>query len=160
MNRAKHEDIGGHQHGIIEQPHGNAEIGVFPGLLVRLGCRLVRVDTVHQPLGSVTAENPVELGDFRDIRLAIKHRPLGVQAQSQPGGGNFLAGLAHLCRVLALDKRVIVRKKEKRLRRRVPGGGNGRTNGTDKIAQVRRTGGGNAGENALCCHEFPINGPG
>ena len=150
---SKHKDVRRHQHGVAEQPHAHAEVRLLPRLCIGLDRGFVGVGAIHQSLGGATVENPGQFGDLGNIRLAIKHRPIGVQTQGQPGGGNFQRRAPHLRRVRALDQRVVIGEKEKRLaiRRR-----RGRDRGAyraDIITQVRCARGGDPGQYAACAHD-------
>ena len=85
----EHQDIRRHQDRITEKTHGNGEIRILALLQIFLHGRLVCVGTVHQALCSNTGQKPGQFGNFRYIRLAIEHRPVGIQTQCQPRSRNF-----------------------------------------------------------------------
>ena len=111
---------------------------------------------IHQALGGTAAEYPGQLGDFRYIRLAVEQGLVGIQSQGQPGRGDFLAGLANLCRILALDQRVVISKEKEGVHRLVVGSGDGRADSAHVVAQVGCASGGYPGKYALLGHGIPL----
>ncbi|MNN54929.1 hypothetical protein D3C81_1697750 [compost metagenome] len=87
----EHQDIGGHQHRVAEQAHGHAGVRVFAVLDVLVHRGLVGMRTVQQAFGSNAGQQPGQLGDFRDVGLAIEGHLVRVQATGQPSGGDFQA---------------------------------------------------------------------
>ena len=145
----EHQDVGGHQHRVAEQAHGDALVRILvAGGLVLGHRRLVGMGAVHQPLGADAGEHPGQLGDLGDVRLAIEDGVVGIQAQGQPGGGDLQARLLHPARVLALDQRMQVGEEVVGLDVGVLARLDGGLDGADIVAEVGSTGGGDAGENA------------
>ena len=81
--------------------------------------------------------------------MAVKGGACRIQPARQPSGGYGAGGLVNQRRVVAFDDAVVVGQKEKRFGIGLLAGGNGRTDGTDIVAQVRNAGGGDAGKDAL-----------
>ena len=144
----EHQDVGGHQHRVAEQAHGHAGVRVFAGLDVLVHRRLVGVGAVEQTLARHAGEQPGQLGDFGDVRLAIEGRAIGIQAAGQPGGGNFQARALDACRVVALDQRVVVGQEVEGIHVGGTAGDDRRADGAGVVAQVRGAGGGDAGKDA------------
>ena len=150
--RLEHQDVGRHQHRVHEQAGGHAVVRVAPGGSVLVLRALVGMGPVEQALAGHAGQEPGELGNFGNVRLAVERHLLGVQAGSQPAGGNFQRRALDARRVFALDERVVVGQKVEALHARRAAGRNGGANGADKVAQVGRAGGGNAGQVARGAH--------
>ena len=68
--------------------------------------------------------------------MAVKGGACRIQPARQPSGGYGAGGLVNQRRVVAFDDAVVVGQKEKRFGIGLLAGGNGRTDGTDIVAQV------------------------
>jgi len=154
--RVEHQDVRGHQHRVAEQPHGDAGIRVFTLLDVLLHRGLVGVGTVKQALAGHAGEQPAQLGDLGDIRLAVEGCLVHIQAAGQPGGGDFQARTLNARRLVALDQRVVVGQKVERIRIGRAAGNDGRANRARVVAQVRGAGGGDAGKDTSG-HGYRLN---
>ncbi|MNP44085.1 hypothetical protein D3C76_1379330 [compost metagenome] len=102
--------------------------------------------TVEQALGRDAGQQPGQLGDFRDIGLAIEGHAIHIQTGRQPGRGDFQARTLDAHRVVALDQRVVVGQEIERIGIALATGDDRRTNGTGIVAQVRRAGGSDTGK--------------
>jgi len=142
----EHQNVGCHQYRVAVQPHGDARIRVFAVFQVLVDRRLVGVRTVEQALGRHAGQQPGQLRDFRDIRLAIERHTLNIETGCQPGRCDFLTRALNAQRVIAFDQGVIVGQKVERVSIGVAAGYDCRANGPGVVAQVRRTGGGDTGE--------------
>ena len=144
----EHQDVGGHQHRVHEQAGGHAIIRLLAGLGVLVDRGLVGMGAVEQALAGDAGQHPGQLGNLGDIALAVEGDTLGVQARSQPGGGDFQRGALDADRVIALDQRVVVGQEVVAFHVRAQAGLHGRAHRADIVAQVGRAGGGDAGEEA------------
>ncbi|MNF66267.1 hypothetical protein D3C84_480540 [compost metagenome] len=115
--------------------------------------------TVEQALAGDTGEQPAQLGDFRDIGLAIEGRLAHIQAAGQPGGGDFQARALDPCRLVALDQCMVVGEEIERIRIGSAAGDYGRANGAGVVAEVRGAGGGDAGKDTSGHVRFALLGP-
>ncbi len=70
---------------------------------------------VQQAFGGNAGQQPGQLGDFRDVGLAIEGHLVRVQATGQPGGGDFQARALDAQRVVALDQGVVVGQEVERI---------------------------------------------
>src|SRR5690606_28046310 len=71
-----------------------------------------------------------------------------IQAAGQPGRGDLQARTRDALRIVGLDQGVVVGQEEEALHPGRARGGDGGTDGTGIVAQVRGAGGGDAGEYA------------
>ncbi|MNN03235.1 hypothetical protein D3C81_1159170 [compost metagenome] len=101
---------------------------------------------VEQALGGDAGQQPGQLGDFRDVGLAIERHAVHIQATGQPGRGDFQTRALDAQRVIALDQGVVIRQEIERIGIAVTAGQDRRADGAGVVAQVRRAGGGDAGE--------------
>ena len=110
----EHQDVGGHEHRIAEKAHVDALVGVFgfEGFVV-LDRGLVGMGAVHQSFGRHACQYPGQLGNFRDIGLAIENRAIGIQPQGQPGGGHFQGRLSQYLGVVAFHQGVVIGQEVK-----------------------------------------------
>ncbi|MNT13298.1 hypothetical protein D3C72_1482640 [compost metagenome] len=146
--RIEHDDVGGHQHRIRKQPHGDAVVGLDALGHVLVNRRLVGMRPVHQPLGRHAGQQPGELGDFGDVRLAVERDALVVQAHRQPGGGDFQARTRDPRRIVALDQRVVIRQEEECVHAGLRAGLDRWTDRARVVAKVGSSSGGDAGKDA------------
>src|SRR5690606_32718735 len=130
------------------QAHGHAGVRVLPGLDVLVHRRLVGVGAVEQALGRHAGQQPGELGNLGDVRLAIEGGLVGVQAAGQPGGGDLQARTLDARRVVALYQRVVVGQEVEGVHVAGAAGDDGRADGAGVVAQVRGARGGDAGKDA------------
>ncbi|MCY1400374.1 hypothetical protein D9M71_154540 [compost metagenome] len=144
--RVEHQDVRGHQHRVAVQAHGDAGVRVFAGLDVLVHRSLVGVGAIEQALGGDAGQQPGQLGDFRDVGLAVEGHALDIQATGQPGRGDFQTRALDAQRVIALDQGVVVGQEVERIGIAVTAGDDRRADGASVVAQVRRAGGGDAGE--------------
>ncbi|MCY1432972.1 hypothetical protein D9M71_489900 [compost metagenome] len=143
----EHQDVGGHQHRVAEQAHGHPGVRVLALGDVLVDRGLVGMGAIEQALGRHAREQPGQLGNLGDVRLAIEGHPLGVEAAGQPGGGDFQARTLDALRIVALDQRMVVGEEVEGVHVVRTAGTDRRTDGAGVVAQVRGTGGGDAGEN-------------
>ena len=143
----EHQNVRGHQHRVAEQAHGHAGVRVFTQLDILVHRGLVGMGTVEQALAGNAGQQPGQLGNFRNIGLAIEGRALDIQATRQPGSGDFQARALDAQRVIALDQRMVVSQEIKRIGIGGAAGDNCRANGAGVVAQVRSASGGDAGQN-------------
>ncbi len=108
--------------------------------------------TIEQPLGGHAAEQPGQLRNLGNIRLAIEHDLVRIQSQGKPGSGDLQSGLAQGSRILALDQGMQIRQKKVRLLLFGTAAADRGPDGPDIIAQVGCTRGGDAGKNRLPSH--------
>ncbi|EHM54519.1 hypothetical protein HMPREF9080_01230 [Cardiobacterium valvarum F0432] len=159
MGGVEHQDIGGHQHRIGKQPHGDAVVRVVVALGdVGVHRRFVGVGAVHQALGADTVEDPGEFGDFRDIGLAVEGDAFRIKTAGEPGSGNGEGGAVDLLRVVAFDDAVVIGEEEEGFF--AAAGltcGDGGADGADVVAEVRDAGSGDAGENTGVAHAKFLN---
>ncbi len=146
--RVEHQDVRRHQHRVAVEPHGHAGIRVLAVLDVLVHRGLVGMGAVEQPLGGDAGQQPGQLGDFRNVGLTIEGHAFGIEAASQPGRGNLQARALDTQRVIALDQRVVVGQEIKGVGGRVAAGQDGRADRASVVAQVRRAGGGDTGQDA------------
>ena len=144
--RIEHQDVRCHQHRVAVQAHADARIRVFTVFHVLVHRGLVGMGAVEQALGGNAGQQPGQLGDFRDVRLAVEGHPVHIQATGQPGRGDFHTRALDALRVIALDQGVVVGQEVEGIGIRVFAGEDRRANRTGVVAQVRRAGGGDAGE--------------
>ncbi len=144
----EHEDVGRHQHRIAEQAHRNARVRVFTEFDVLVYRRLVSVGTVQQALAGDAGQQPGQFGYLGNIGLAVEGHPIRIQATGQPGCSNFQTRLLDAQRVVAFDQRVVIGEKVEGVGIGLPAGQDGRADGAGVIAQMRRAGGGDTGENS------------
>jgi hypothetical protein len=143
----EHQNIRRHQHRVAEQPQGHALVGILVGIGQILGDRrLVGVRAVHQPFGGDAGQHPGQFQNLRDVGLGVENDVLDLQAQRQPGRGDFQPRAMHQRGVLALDQRVVIGQEVERLHVLTAAGLNGRQDRADVVAQMRGAGGGDAGE--------------
>ena len=142
--RAVGQDVRGHQHRIAEQARADALVGrPAVRLVVRHG-RLVGMRPVEQPLRGGTAENPGQLAQLGQVRLAVQDVPLGIQAEGDESGGHVQDKLADLFGPRRRRQRVIVGHEEQRVPR--AGQLEGGLDHAEVVAQVRPAGGLDAGD--------------
>ena len=101
---------------------------------------------VHQALGGHAGQHPGQFQDFRDVGLGVEDDVLDLQPQRQPGRRDFQPRAMDQSGVLAFDQGVIVRQKVERLHVPPAAGFDGGQDRADVVAQMRRAGGGDAGE--------------
>jgi hypothetical protein len=155
--RLEHQNVGCHQHRVHEQARRHAVVALAAGFVVLVHAGLVGVGAVEQALAGHAGQQPGQLGDFGDIRLAVKNHFLGIQPGCQPARGNLQRRALDARRVFAFDERVVVGQKVKTLHAGAQAGGDGRADRADEVAQVRRAGGGDAGEKAGGAHGNEIS---
>jgi hypothetical protein len=143
------QNVRRHQDGVAVEPHRHAGIGVFASGHVHIHRGLVSMRPVHLALGGDAGEQPVELGGFGDVALAVEGDALGVEPGGEPGGGDFKTRAGDARRVVALDERVVVGQKQEALDPGLAAGRDGGPDGADVVAQVGRARGGDAGEDAF-----------
>ena len=124
----------------------DAGIRVFTALDVLVHRGLVGVRTVEQALGGDAGQQPGQLGNFRNVGLAIEGHTVDIQATGQPGRGDFQTRALDAQRVIAFDQGVVVGQEIERIGIAVAAGEDRRADGAGVVAQVRRAGGGDAGE--------------
>ncbi|MPM34715.1 hypothetical protein SDC9_81302 [bioreactor metagenome] len=146
------QDVGGHQHRIHEQACRHAVIAVAARLGVLVLRGLVRMGAVEHALAGHAGEEPGELGDFGQRRLAIERHLLGVEPGGQPAGGNLQRRAVHALGVLRLDQRVVVGQKVVALHARIAAGPDGGADHAGVVAQMRSAGRRDAGEEASDGH--------
>ncbi len=76
----------------------------------------------------------------------VEGHPLDIQATGQPGRGDFQTRALDALRVIAFDQGVVVGQEVEGVGVGVLAGQDRRADGTGVVAQVRRAGGGDAGE--------------
>jgi len=113
---------------------------------------------VHQALGCVAGKYPRELGDFRNIGLAVEDHAIGVKATGEPGGSDLAGGAVDHVRVLAFDQRMKIGEEEKRLHVVAATCLDSRAEHAHIVAEVRRAAGGDAGKDTLVFHGFGDRG--
>ena len=153
MGGVEHQDIGGHQHRIGKQPHGDAVVRVVVALGdVGIHRRFVGVGAVHQALGADAVEDPGEFGDFRNVRLAVEGDTFRIKTAGEPGSSDGEGGTVDLFGIVAFDDAVVIGEEEEGFFAACLTGGDGGADGADVVAEVRDAGGGDAGENAGVAH--------
>ena len=150
--RAEQQNVGGHQHRIHEQSGRDAGIGIiaFGGVFIDSG--LVGMRAVEQPLAGHAGQQPGQFRNFGNIGLPVKPDLIRIQSAGQPGRGDFQRGLLDARRILHFDQRMVIGEEIETFHTGLPTGGNSRADGTGVIAQMRRTGGGDAGQDTLVGH--------
>src|SRR5690606_41587316 len=93
--------------------------------------------TLFRSLGRHAGQQPGQLGNLGDVRLAIEGGLVGVQAAGQPGGGDLQARTLDARRVVALDQRVVVGQEVEGVHVAGAAGDDGRADGAGVVAQVR-----------------------
>ncbi len=146
--RLEHEDVRSHQHGVHEQARRDIGVRVVARRHVLVDRCLVGVSAIEQTLARHARQQPRELRDLGDVRLPVEENAVRVQPRGQPACRDFQRGTLNARRLVALDQRVVIGKEIKILSARAAARLNGRANGADVVAQVRRTGGGDAREKA------------
>ncbi len=146
--RVEHQDVRCHEHRIAVKAHGDTGIRVFTGFNVLVHRSLVGMGAVKQALGGNAGQQPGQLGDFRDVGLAVEGHAVDIEATGQPGRGDFQTRALDAQRVIAFDQGVVVGQEVERIGIAVATGKDRRADGAGVVAQVRRAGGGDAGEDA------------
>ena len=132
------QDVGRHQDRVAEQCHGNPLVRIAAsGLLIGGDRRLVGMCTIHEPFRRHGGQDPGKLGDLRHVGLTIEDGVLRIQAQRQPGGGDFHGGTLYLVRILVLHQRVQIRQEIEIPSLRGLAGRNAGTDRPDIITDVR-----------------------
>ncbi|MNZ91669.1 hypothetical protein D3C78_1106630 [compost metagenome] len=144
----EHQDVGGHQYRVAVQAHADTGIRVFTVLQVLVHRGLVGMRAVEQALGRHAGQQPGQLGDFRDVGLAVEGHAFRVQATGQPGRGDFQTRALDALRVIAFDQGVVVGEEVERVDTWLTAGEDRRADGTGIVAQVRRARGGDTGKDA------------
>jgi hypothetical protein len=121
-------------------------VGVDAGGGVLVHLRLVGVRAIEQALAGDAGEQPGQLRDLGDVGLAVEEHLLRVQPRGQPAGGDLQRGALDARRLVALDQRVVVGQEVEVLGAGAAAGLHRGADRADVVAQVRRAGGGDAGE--------------
>ena len=150
--RVKHQDVGGHQHGVTEQAHGDAIIRLNASRFVFIDRRFIRVGTVHQALAGHTAQHPGQFRNFWNIGLTVERYFFHIQATSNPSRRDSAAGDGYALRVVTFDQGVVISHEEKCVDIGLLASTDSRTNRPSIVAQVWNTGRGNAGQYS-CRHD-------
>ena len=146
------QDVCAHQHGVHEEACGHAVIRLGARSVVFVyGC-FVGMGAVEQAFAGHTGQEPGQLGNLGDVRLAVEGDVLWVQTGGQPAGGNLDGGALHALGVLALDERVVVGQKVEVLYVFVAAGLNGGAHHACVVAKVGRAAGGDAGQETGSAH--------
>ena len=151
--RVEQQDVGGHQHRVHEQAGGDAGVVVLAFAAVAVDRRLVGVRAIEQALAGDAGQQPGQFRNLRDVGLAVEPHLLRIQPAGQPAAAISSverctrAGSSHL------DQRVVVGEEIEALDAGRAAGGDRRADRADVVAQVRRAGGGDAGEDAGGSHE-------
>ena len=130
----EHQNIGTHEHRVHEQACRHIGIGVVACGVVFVDRSFVGVCAVENPLACDTSQKPSELWNFWDIRLAIKHDALRVQARCHPTGRNFQSRALNPSGLIAFDKRVVIGQEVKTLRGWIATGLHSGANGAYVVA--------------------------
>ena len=101
---------------------------------------------VHQALGSDASQHPGQFQDFRDVGLGVENDILDIQPQRQPSGGDFEPRAVNQGRIMAFDQGMIIGQKIERPHVFTAACFNSGQDSADVVAQMRRTGRGDAGE--------------
>ncbi len=146
--RLEHQNVGAHQHRVHEEAGGDIGIGIIARGIVLVDRRLVGMGAVEHTLACDAGQQPGQLGNLRDVGLAVEHDALRVQPCSQPARRDLQRGALDARRLIAFDQRVIVGQEVETLDAVKPARRHRRPDRADKIAEVGRAGGGDAGKKA------------
>jgi hypothetical protein len=144
--RVEHQDVRRHQHRIAVQAHADPGIRVFAVFQVLVHRGLVGVGAVEQALGGDAGQQPGELGDLWNVGLPVEGHSIHIQATGQPGRSDFHTRALDALRVIAFDQGVVVGQEVEGIGICVLAGKNRGADRAGVVAQVRRAGGGDAGE--------------
>ena len=150
--RLEHQNICRHQHRVHEEAGRHVGVRVMAGGGVFIDRGLVRMGAVEQAFAGHAGQQPGQLGDFRNVRLAVKGHALRVQTGSQPGGGNLQRGLLYAFGLAHFDQRVVVGQKVKALHAGRQAGTHCRAHCAHVVAQMGRARSGDAGQYAQFAH--------
>src|SRR5690606_18740684 len=107
---------------------------------------LIGVSTVHQAFGGDTTEHPAKLGDLGHIGLSIERDLPWIQPGRQPGRSYLKPRTRHSLRVVTFDQGVIIGHEIKSIHVLLAAGFYRGADCTGVVAQMRCTGGSNAGQ--------------
>ena len=116
--------------------------------MVFVGGRFIGMRAVEHAFARHAGQQPGQFWNLRDVRLPVKSHHIRIQSSGDPTGSDFQRGALNAGGLIAFDQCVVVRQKIKTFGRSVAAGLHGGPNGTHIIAQMRRAGGGDAGQDA------------
>ena len=132
--------------GYMNRPAVTSASASSPARDVLVDRRLVGVGAIEQALAGDAGQQPGQLGDLGDVGLAVEEHLLRVQPAASQHGGDLQRRALDARRFVALDQRVVVGQEVEVLGAGAAAGRDRRADRADVVAQVRRAGGGDAGE--------------
>ena len=150
--RLEHQNIRRHQHRVHEEAGRDVGVRLVACCVIFVHRSFVSVRAVEHAFAGHASQQPGQLGDFRNVRLAVKGHALRVQTGGQPGGGNLQRGLLDAFGLAHFDQRVVVGQKVKALHAGRQAGTHCRAHCAHVVAQMGCARSGDAGQYAQFAH--------